>query len=270
MKKPLKGNGKQVTKPFLKGTPTDRTVIRKALSFFGAVVLTCVMTFFVCSVTGFDNTVLRYAANLAILGLTWIIYFNFGSSQGTAAVKHGEILYKRQEQGSSFPEEERKECFHESKGYIIALIGSLPLLLLCVFFALKTTKTTTGPGILPQWVSNYTNRSEVGNALETYLNPAGMGFIDLLRVIVRILVMPFMSLFGKDSSQAALTVERLSPLMMLLPAVCYGTGYLTGVSQRTQVHTEIAENRTKYNKRIRREKKKALSRENRNGPKMLN
>ena len=91
-----------------------------------------------------------------------------------------------------------------------------------------------------------------------------------MRVIIRILVMPFISVLAKDSSQAALTVERLAPLILLIPAAVYGTGYLTGVSARSQVHTEIAANHRRYNKRIHREKKREMNHERNTEKKMLN
>ena len=40
-----------------------------------------------------------------------------------------------------------------------------------------------------------------------------------------------------------LLLERLSPIIVLLPAIAYGTGYLQGQKERTRIHTGIAENR---------------------------
>jgi hypothetical protein len=71
-------------------------------------------------------------------------------------------------------------------------------------------------------------------------------------MIVRVAVMPFVSLVGAENRDGMLLVERLSPLLVLLPAAAYGTGYLQGRKERTKIHTGIAQSNQK---RIRREKK---------------
>ena len=51
-----------------------------------------------------------------------------------------------------------------------------------------------------------------------------------------------------------LAIERISPLILLLPAAAYGTGYISGKSVRTRIHTTISENEKK---RIRRDNKRS-------------
>ena len=79
-----------------------------------------------------------------------------------------------------------------------------------------------------------------------------MGLVDILRIIVRLTVMPFISLVGTSDHYGVYLIEKLSPLILLLPACAYGTGYLTGPSVREKVHTAISEN---DRRRERREKK---------------
>ena len=69
-------------------------------------------------------------------------------------------------------------------------------------------------------------------------------------------------------TDAMLLAERLSPLIVLLPAAAYGTGYLQGQKERTRIHTGIAENRKS---RARKEKRARKARMNRpKGPEQLN
>ena len=66
-----------------------------------------------------------------------------------------------------------------------------------------------------------------------------------------------------------LLLERFSPLIVLLPACAYGTGYLQGRKERTKIHTGIAESNRQ---RVRREKKarKARMAKIPKGPEQLN
>ena len=102
----------------------------------------------------------------------------------------------------------------------------------------------------------YLRRDDVSGPLVSYIQSAGMGLVDILRIIVRLTVMPFISLVGfsveTSDHYGVYLIEKLSPLILLLPACAYGTGYLTGPSVRAKVHTAISEN---DRRRERREKK---------------
>ena len=128
----------------------------------------------------------------------------------------------------------------------------------------------TGAGTLPSWMQAYTKRSDIGNALVSYLQPEGMKLLDYIRALVRIMVMPFVNIAGAGNKAGILLIERLSPLILLLPAASYGTGYLTGRNIRTQVHTAIS---TNDRKRIRRENRRRAARNGggrRDEPEQLN
>ena len=84
------------------------------------------------------------------------------------------------------------------------------------------------------------------------------------------MVMPFVNIAGAGNKAGILLIERLSPLILLLPAASYGTGYLTGRNIRTQVHTAIS---TNDRKRIRRENRRRAARNGggrRDEPEQLN
>ena len=260
---------KPVQKPFLTGAPFDEHTFRNALLFFGGLIVTCLFTFIVSTMTaGFGSLPLRLVINIAIVFAVMVIYFNNGTNQGAEAVARGEILYQKQEKGAEVHASEKSVSFHKAKGFIIGVIGTLPLLLLTVLFAVLVQPKITGPGTLPSWMQAYTRRIDVWNALTSYTQPDSMAFVDYLRIAVRICIMPFVNIAGTHNNHSMLIIERLSPLLILFPAAAYGFGYLTGRSIRTKVHTAISVNERK---RVRREKRRTERNANRHsGPEQLN
>ncbi len=241
-----------VVKPFLKGNPTDERTVKGALGFFGVLLIVVLMSFIVCSMITMNIPALRIILNLAVVVLVMFILYNHAIGKGADDVARGEILYQRQEKGQSFTEGEKSVCFHPLKGYLTALLGTLPLLICAILLAVMAQRQTTGAGTLPGWLTVYERRSEIGNALVAYTAESGLALEDVLRMIVRIAVMPFVSMVGGENRDGMLLLERLSPLVMLLPACAYGTGYLQGRVERTKIHTGIAESNRR---RVRREKK---------------
>ena len=168
----------------------------------------------------------------------------------------------------TFAASEKAICFHPAKGYLTGLLGVLPILLCAILLALTTQRQTTGYGALPGWMSTYQQRSEIGDALVAYTVREGIQFTDVLRIIVRIAVMPFIGMVGGENRDGLLMVERLSPLLVLLPVLAYGTGYLQGRTERTRIHTGISESRKS---RARKEKRERKARANqRKEPEQLN
>lgn len=250
---------KPVVKPFLRGTPTDERTGKGALAYLGILVIASIMSFLVCSMLALDNVYLRVILNLMVVTLVMIILYNNAANSGTDAVARGEILYQKQERGISFAESERRICFHPLKGYLTALLGSIPLLICAVLLAAVAHKQSTGFGSLPGWMSSYAGRSEVGNALVAYTQTTPMGMEDILRIIVRILIMPFVSMVGAENRDGMLLLERLSPLILLLPAAAYGTGYLQGTRERMKIHTGIAQSNRKRANRERKARKARMT-----------
>ena len=61
-----------------------------------------------------------------------------------------------------------------------------------------------------------------------------------------------------------------SPVLLLLPAAAYGTGYLAGRGVRTRIHSEIAENRKIRAKKERKARKARMARGVPKEPQQLN
>lgn len=259
---------KPVTRPFLRGSLTDERTAGQAAGFFGVLLLMALLTFIICSAMGLQNAVLRIGLNVLVEAVLLMIMYSNAIGRGTDAVARGEILYQRQEKGHPFTEKERAVCFHPMKGYMTGLLGTLPLLLCAIGLAVLAERQSTGIGALPSWMNNYLRRSEIGDALTAYTVREGITLTEILRIIVRVAIMPFVSMVGAENRDGMLIIERLSPLLVLLPALAYGTGYLQGPAERTKVHTGIARSNRNRARKERRERKARAARPR--GPEQLN
>lgn len=252
-KKKNKKTIKPVHKPFLRGTAVDGATLGSAaklfLSLFGLVLVNLLLG----TMVSWNNRWLTILFNCALLLVVYAVYYQNGTAKGTAAVSQGEILLQRQEAGRRVDGKEQATCYHPAKGFIIGLLGLAPALVCCVLLAFVAQMQYTGLGALPSWIANLQRQSESAGALAMYSVRTPMGMEGVLRVIVRMLLMPYVNMVGADNREGLLVLERLSLLPMLLPGLSYGIGYLQGESIRSKVHTEIAMGKRK---RARKEKKR--------------
>ena len=241
-----------VRKPFLTGSPADENTLKSSAAFFGSLLLVYFMSFMLCSFSGFGNAVIGVVVNVLVIGIMVIVFFNNGTNQGADAVARGEILYQKEQKGLPFSDSERSVCYHPMKGFLTGLLGTLPLIVIALVFALNVQIIMTDSGTLPSWMQTYLRRADIGNALVQYTQTSAMSLTAYLRIIVRIALIPFVTIIGTANSRGLLVLERLSPILVLIPAVSYGSGYLTGRGIRTKVHTAISEN---DRRRVRKERK---------------
>ena len=206
-----------VRKPFETGDPTDENTLRDSLKFFGTLIMVFLVSFIACS-AALSNLFLRLIINIAVIGVVLMIFYNSGAGKGAEAVSRGEIIWQKKESGRGFSASEKKVCYHPLKGYMTGLIGTIPFLILAVILALKTTIQMTDSGTLPSWMQAYTRRSDIGNALINYTQPEGMTFIDAIRALIRICILPFVNTIGYGNKPAMLLLERISPILLLLLA----------------------------------------------------
>ena len=155
------------------------------------------------------------------------------------------------------------------EGFLIGFLGSLLFLVFALILAFTAGKQMTGAGGLPSWMDTYMRRSEISGALASYTQTDPMNITDILRIVIRLLIMPFISMAGAENRGALLLAERLSPVLVLLPAIAYGAGYLQGPARRKRIHTEIAANAKKRRIREKREKRSRISAAPK-GPQQLN
>ncbi|MGN0970321.1 MAG: hypothetical protein ACI4OY_00075 [Aristaeellaceae bacterium] len=270
-----KNKGKKTVKlseiklEYLKGSPLDSKTARSALTFMGSLLVMAIAFLLLGMAMMMDNAILRVAFNSCLLAAALLMFFQTGAGQGAVAVNMGEMLFDRKKSGGQVTEKEQKTCYHPLKGLLTALIGSLPVVVAAVVLALVAKRQMTALGSLPSWLSAFEGRTEIGSAVAFYHQPAALTVEDVLRVIIRVLMMPLVNMVNPYGADALLTLERFSPLVMLAPALCYGLGYTQGVRARKQVHAGIAEGEIKRKKKEKRQRK-AQQRRVPKGPEQLN
>lgn len=257
----------KVSKAYLKGDVFDRTTLPGALKFFVGTVVMSIVFLIVCLMMSWGQQWLNVAINLAIVLVVYMMFAQYGMNSGADAVNQGEIMFSREEKGRPVADWERKLCYHPLKGLLSAMIGSVPLVICSVILACVTERQMTGLGALPSWVGSIEGRQEIGNALAIYHETGSMTLETAMRLIVRMSTMPFVNIVGAANKDGMLLLERISPLLNLLPGIAYGLGYMNGVSVRTSVHTNIALGKKKAK---RKQAKERRTRRQAHGPEQLN
>lgn len=256
----------KVSKPYLKGDIFDRTTLPGALKFFISTVIMAIVFMIVCVMMSWEQQWLNVTINLLIVLAVYMMFGQFGMNSGADAVNQGEIMYAREEKGRPVADWERSMCYHPFKGFLAALIGSIPLVVCSIILACITERQMTGLGALPSWVGSIEGRQEIGNALAIYHETGSLTLETAMRLIVRMSTMPFVNMVGAADKDGMLLLERISPVLNILPCIAYGLGYMNGVRVRAEVHTNIALGKKKAK---RKQAKERRARQNR-GPEQLN
>ena len=257
----------KVSKPYLKGDAIDRTTVSGGVKHFVGTIVMAIAYLVIGVMMNWDQVWLNVLVNTTILLATYMMFAQFGMNAGADAVNQGEIMFARQEKGRPVAEWERSMCYHPLKGFISALIGAVPVLLCSIILACIAERQMTSLGALPSWVSGFESRQEIGNALAIYHEAGSMSLETVMRMLVRMTVMPFVNMVGPENKDAMLLLERVSPLINLIPVVAYGLGYINGVDVRTSIHTNIALGKKKAK---RKQAKERRARRQARGPEQLN
>ena len=135
---------------------------------------------------------------------------------------------------------------------LLSAVGALPFFVICLVFAIVAQKQRFSLGVLPSWVASYESQSEVSEALAFYHETSGLSLEAVLRIVVRLIIFPYVTMMDINSYEAMYWVDKLSPLFCLTLPACYAVGYLRGPFLRALVHGNIRQNRRKHNKREKR------------------
>lgn len=260
-----------VKKPYLTGSIVDKTTLGGAVKTFFFSVFMCVAYFLITFISNWNSTFLNVMTGLLMLFVTFLIFFQSGMRLGTDAVNQGEIMYQRQEKGRPVADWERKLCFHPLKGFTHALIGFLPLLIIATVYACIAQIERTAIGLPAAWVQErFASNPEVTAPLQYYYQKPAMSLDVVLRPISRASVIPYLKLFDLGYSKPGkLLLDRLTPVLNLLPVIVYGVGYAWGLRIRSLVHTNIALGKQKQKRKQARERKARQTMVHR-GPDRLN
>ena len=215
---------------------------------------------------GFDSLFGRIASCLVVVGLAVYYQYYQGMVQGQGDAAFAEIMYTRDAEGREVTPRDRERCFHPLKGFFATLMGAVPFVLFALVFAFITKPASYVLGVLPSWTESMLAQSEFGDALRYYGANGGLAAVDVMRVIDRALVMPFINVASYIGDSAALTVERLSPLLLLIAPLGYGFGYRQGLNLRTKINTGI---KMGDDKKKRKERKARKQRQRSSSPERL-
>ena len=269
MEKSKKKQQPVVSKPYIRGKAFDSKTVGTAVKFFLAMVGVSLMFLLVATMIASSITVLNIIFNSALLIGVMIIFINNGASRAVGTVVQGEVLYNRQESGRALDQNDATGGFHPAKGFVIGLLGTAPLFIIACILAFGAQRQMTGMGSLPTWISSYTNRPEINNALQPYFVSEPVSVMSVARIVVRMYLMPVVSMIGATNYDGLLLMERLSPVLALLPALGYGYGYTRGPALRANVHTAIDASKRKRARREKRERRSRIASMKRE-PKQLN
>ena len=262
---PGKKKPKIVVKPMLAGQALDAMSLKRALRVTGGVLISLFFYVVFGFMLTFENLLLRILVNAVLLFMGAGLLYMTGATHGEADAAFGEIMYQREAEGKSVPQSERARSFLPAKGIVTALLGALPFVLLALVVTFTAQLQTYSLGALPEWLSTYRRQPEIGDALRYYETTVAFGVLDVIKLIVRFVILPFIGIVGSTNASAVLLVERLSPLLALFVPAGYALGYLRGKELRARVHTSIALSR----RRKKNKEKKERQRRQQKGPEQL-
>jgi len=251
-KSKAKGKRQLVYKPYLKGNWHSGQAALRGLRILGYYLAFAFVFLLMGAILSFNNAYLRWGVNLFVEAVCAMVLFASGARDGEGEVSLGEIAYAHQQEGRTVPSRELGRCYHPLKGWFTFLCAAAVLLALTLPHALTAQKQTYTLQALPTWLSSFRGHEEITAPLNYYQQEYSLTFLDALRIAVRLLILPFANAVGARNADGLLLMDRISPLLALLPALGYPVGYLTGPRTRAMVHGDITANQRR---RQRREKK---------------
>ena len=264
----MKGSKKvdiqDVHKPFLAGTWHGKDAWRLAGKIMLCVPVVSVMYLFLSLLLSFESLAWRivFAAAPVLLAVSYL--YGMGLRKGESDASFSEIMYSREAEGHPITDLDRERCFHPAKGFFAALMGVMPYILLTAVFACMASPAEYALGSLPGWTRDLLRQNELGDALQYYAVKQGIDWMDIYRVLVRTMVMPFVNVAMLMGNQAILWTERFSPLLVALAPLGFGFGYRNGLKARVRINTGILIGDAKKKNKERKEKKRR-----RNSPERL-
>lgn len=231
---------KPVVKPYLRGSWHGKQTTAKGLKSILSILFISFIYLLLGILLSFNAMILRVMMSVIIVSFAALYMFNQGTVKGEADTAYGEIMYQHQQEGKTVVEQDSERCYHPAKGFTIILIALLPYLLITLVFALMAQPIVYNLGVLPSWLDASAQQSHVGEALSYYSTQGSLQLIDILRIAVRAMTMPFINIAIPLGKTAVLWAERLSPLWITIAPIAYAFGYMQGPKLRIKINTGIA------------------------------
>ena len=238
-----------VYKPYYKGDIWIGSNIKNALKLLGSYLFFTVLYVITGSSLSALGTVLRIIANVLVLVVCGGVMYTHGANNGDGEVALGEIVHTRLEEGKPVDAKDKKMSYRNLRGVVVFLVALAPILLITVPVALTAEKQVYALQSLPTWVDSYVGHDEIYAPLDYYRQADPIELLDVLKLICRLLVYPFVCMVGSENLNGLLLVDKLSPVLAALPGLGYVFGYLSGPYQRARVHGDIAHNKRKQKRK---------------------
>ena len=254
---------KPISKPYLRGNLLSRLVVLRGLKLLVYPLIFLLINLFVGAAFSFEGSMfLCVTMNVLLIGFCVVLMYTTGQSTGYGDVTLAEIMYNHQQEGKPVSQDELDRCYHPLKGAVTALIGYLPLLILALVYALTSKRQEFALTPLPAWVNAFEGQPDVMLPLQYYQQTEPVTFLSVLRVVMRLMLYPYINIVGARNADMTLLVDRLAPLSLSLPYIGYAIGYLRGRHSRALMHGSMAaadrKKRRKARQATRRTKKTEL------------
>ena len=231
---------REVEKPMMTGTWNGRDAYKMGGKLSLSIAAITLLLLLLGILLSFDSLVLRWLVCIALVSAGMMYLYAQGADQGEKDAALGEVMYERHRDGKPHDKADEDRCFHSAKGFFAVCIGVLPYVAVLMIFAVLTKPEEYTLGVLPSWMNDMTRQNEFGDALQYYSMREGMSTLSILRIVGRILVMPYVNVAILLGSEVVLWVERISPLLVMLIPMGYGFGYRSGKRRRAQLNASIA------------------------------
>lgn len=234
-----------------------RTILFPALKLFAYPLLMTLASFLLSPLLMAEWPVLRIGANLLLVVLMLFLMGYNGAYRGEKDVQNSQHILTLQANEKEPTPQEWAAAYHPLKGILPALLGVAPWLLLALVLALLAKPYVYQLQDLPSFLQAYLKYPDTGAALAFYSEPVATAPVDILRVLVRLVIMPFANMAGTLTDTVSLLLDRISPLLVLPLPLAYVVGYLLGPTmyRRTLARNEAA--KKAHRKKVARNQRKA-------------
>ena len=213
-----------------------KRVMRSALKLFGYQIAVTFLGLMITPMLMDASDIIRIPVIAALLLLVAFFLFMDGAGQGEMDAAKTEALKKLEKAGKyDASPEELAGRFSRTKGVLTALIAALPFTLIALYVSLTTTPYVYSLQDVPSWLMGYLQRPEIGAPLQyTSHIVIASTLTDYFRVVIRLVLFPFVALLGSMSDEVAYTFDRLSPVLTLLMPMFSAIGYQFGPMRRAK------------------------------------
>ena len=207
---------------------------RLALMLLAALILGMLLA----GLAAIDIAWLRVLLSAAILLAILMLFFTEGVGQGAKDAQESRRARRALKAGQPLSPQDRAACFHPLKPILAALIVFALPLVLAAFVSLTAKPYQHTLQDLPTWLTQlYASREDITAPLAAYQEAAAPEARTWIRMVVRIVEMPFVGFF-MDPERQAEWLDRLSFLFVLLYPIAYIAGYFVGPGRQRKLEEQ--------------------------------